>query len=213
MIKVLICDDQDIVREGLELILETDTEIDVVGLASDGAEAIELTGQLKPHIVLMDLKMPILNGIHATREIRTQFPEIYVLVLTTYDNDEWVFDAIRAGASGYLLKDTPRERLIECVKETATGKTPVDPTIAGKLFDHIADTHVTPPDTTVFETLSDREKDILKLIGAGMSNPEIAEKLYLSEGTIRNHITSIFSKLDVSDRTQAALLAVRHHFV
>jgi len=212
MITVLICDDQDIVREGLELILGTDTEIRVVGVASDGAEAIELTEQLKPHIVLMDLKMPILNGIHATREIRNRFPEIYVLVLTTYDNDEWVFDAIRAGASGYVLKDTPRERLIECVKETATGKTPVDPTIAGKLFDHIADTHVTP-DTTVFETLSDREKDILKLIGAGLSNLEIAEKLYLSEGTIRNHITSIFSKLDVSDRTQAALLAVRHHLV
>jgi len=212
MIRVLICDDQDIVREGLELILETDTEIDVVGVACDGDEAIKLTEQLKPHVVLMDLKMPILNGIHATREIRTRFPEILVLVLTTYDNDEWVFDAIRAGASGYLLKDTPRERLIESVKETAKGKTPVDPTVAGKLFDHIADTHVTP-DTTVFEALSEREKEILKLMSVAMSNPEIAEKLYLSEGTIRNHITSIFSKLGVSDRTQAALLAVRHHLV
>jgi two-component system, NarL family, response regulator LiaR len=210
MIKVLICDDQDIVREGLQLILETDTEIDVVGAASDGDEAIALTEQLKPDIVLMDLKMPILNGIHATREIRTRFPEVYVLVLTTYDNDEWVFDAIRAGASGYLLKDTPRERLIESVKMAATGKTPVDPTIAGKLFHHIADTHITP-DPTVFEALSEREKDILKLIGVGLSNPEIAEKLFLSEGTIRNHITSIFSKLGISDRTQAALLAVRHH--
>jgi DNA-binding NarL/FixJ family response regulator len=160
----------------------------------------------------MDLKMPILNGIHATREIHSRFPEIYVLVLTTYDNDEWVFDAIRAGASGYILKDTPRERLIESVKETVTGKTPVDPTIASKLFAHIADTYATP-DTTVFAALSEREKDILKLIGVGMSNPEIAEKLYLSEGTIRNHITSIFSKLDVSDRTQAALLAVRHHLI
>lgn len=212
MIKVLICDDQDIVREGLQLILETDAEINVVGIASDGDEAIKLTAQLKPNIVLMDLKMPILNGIHATREIRTRFPEIYVLVLTTYDNDEWVFDAIRAGASGYLLKDTPRERLIEFVKETVTGKTPVDPTIAGKLFDHVANNHETP-DTTVFEALSDREKDVLKLIGVGMSNLEIAENLHLSEGTIRNHITSIFSKLDVSDRTQAALLAVRNHLV
>lgn len=212
MIKVLICDDQDIVREGLQLILETDAEIEVVGLASDGDEAIELTEQLKPHIVLMDLKMPILNGIHATREIRTRFPEIYVLVLTTYDSDEWVFDAIRAGATGYLLKDTPRERLIESVKEAARGKTPVDPTIAGRLFDHIADTHVTP-NATVFMDLSEREIDVLKLISVGMSNLEIAEKLHLSEGTVRNHITSIFSKLDVSDRTKAALIAVRHHLV
>lgn len=212
MIEVLICDDQDIVREGLELILETDTELKVVGVASDGDEAIKLTTQLKPHIVLMDLKMPFLNGIHATREILTRFPEIYVLVLTTYDNDEWVFDAIRAGASGYLLKDTPRERLIEFVKETVTGKTPIDSSIAGKLFNHITDKHVTP-DTTVFDALSEREKDVLKLIGGGMSNLEIAEKLYLSEGTIRNHVTSVFSKLNVSGRTQAALLAVRNHLV
>ena len=212
MIEVLICDDQDIVREGLELILETDTELKVVGVASDGDEAIKLTTQLKPHIVLMDLKMPFLNGIHATREILTRFPEIYVLVLTTYDNDEWVFDAIRAGASGYLLKDTPRERLIEFVKETVKGKTPIDSSIAGKLFNHITDKHVTP-DTTVFDALSKREKDVLKLIGGGMSNLEIAEKLYLSEGTIRNHVTSVFSKLNVSGRTQAALLAVRNHLV
>ncbi|MEM9953677.1 MAG: response regulator transcription factor [Chloroflexota bacterium] len=210
MIKILICDDQDIVREGLQLILETDTDINVIGVASDGDEAIELTSQLMPDIVLMDLKMPILNGIHATREICTRFPEIYVLVLTTYDNDTWVFDAIRAGASGYILKDTPRERLIEFVKETVSGKTPVDASIATKLFDHIAKTR-TAPNTTVFEVLSEREKDILKLIGVGMSNPEIAKELHLSEGTIRNHITSIFSKLDVSDRTQAALLAVRNH--
>ena len=134
MIKILICDDQDIVREGLQLILETDTEINVVGVASDGDEAIELTSQLMPDIVLMDLKMPILNGIHATREICTRFPEIYVLGLTTYDNDAWVLDAIRAGASGYILKDTPRERLIEFVKEAVSGKTPVDASIATKLF-------------------------------------------------------------------------------
>ncbi|MEM9955194.1 MAG: response regulator transcription factor [Chloroflexota bacterium] len=212
MITVLICDDQDIVREGLQLILETDTEIKVVGVASDGDQAIELTAKLKPHIVLMDLKMPILNGIHATREIRTRFPEIYVLVLTTYDNDEWVFDAIRAGASGYLLKDTPRERLIKAVKEITIGKTPVDPSIAGKLFEHVADSSFTP-ETTIFETLSEREKEVLKLIGVGMSNLEIADRLCLSEGTIRNYVTSIFNKLDVSGRTQAALLAVRNHLL
>ena len=122
MIKVLICDNQDIVREGLQLILETDADINVVGVASDGDEAIKLTEQLKPHIVLMDLKMPILNGIHATREIRTRFPKIYVLVLTTYDNDEWVFDAIRAGASGYLLlccKDSKKLGMMPKCKEKA----------------------------------------------------------------------------------------------
>src|SRR5512145_3237167 len=132
MIRVLICDDQAIVCDGLEAILSTDSEIEVVGLASNGAQVVELAQSIKPDLVLMDLKMPGMNGIQATQVIREQLPETRVLVLTTYDDDEWVFDAIRSGAAGYMLKDTPRDKLIPAIKDTVAGKTHVDPVVAGK---------------------------------------------------------------------------------
>lgn len=208
MIRVLICDDQDLVCEGLKAILSTDPELEVVGVANDGAEAIEMIPACRPDLVLMDLKMPGMNGIHATRHISQQHPQIHVLVLTTYDADNWVFDAIRAGARGYLLKDTPRERLIAAIKETVTGKTPVDPNVAGKLFAHVLH-RTSVPDTSIASLLSEREKEVLGLLGRGLSNAEIAAKIYLSEGTVRNYVSSIFEKLGVSDRTQAAILAIR----
>ena len=138
MTKVLICDDQEVVREGLRAILGDVPGIEVVGLASHGAEALEAVGRLHPDVVLMDLNMPIMNGVQATREIAARHPDVRVLVLTTYDAEEWVLDAIRAGASGYLLKDAPRERLVEAVRDTAAGKTPVDPAVAGDLFARLA---------------------------------------------------------------------------
>ena len=134
MIKLLICDDQYVVREGLKAIFETDVSLKVVGTAANGAEALELIPQLQPDLVLMDLKMPVMNGVQATRHIRQKYPDVKILVLTTYDADEWVFDAIRSGAAGYLLKDTQREALIAAVKDTMGGKNPVDPAVAGKLF-------------------------------------------------------------------------------
>jgi len=208
MIKILICDDQDLVCEGLKGILSTDTELKIVGIASDGAEAIEKIPDCQPDLVLMDLKMPVMNGVQATRQIRQQYPRIEVLVLTTYDADEWVFDAIRAGARGYLLKDTPRERLITAIKEAAVGQTPVDPGVAGKLFAHV--THqIAVPDAAIASLLSEREKEVLGLLAKGLSNAEIAARIYLSEGTVRNYVSSIFEKLDVEDRTQAAVLAIR----
>lgn len=209
MIRVLICDDQAVVTEGLRAILGTDAEIEVVGVAHDGAEALDLIPEVNPEVVLMDLKMPGMNGVNATRRIRETYPEVKVLVLTTYDIDEWVFDAIRSGASGYLLKDTPRDTLVEAVKGTAKGKTYVDPVVAGKLFDQVSHS-AAPPDTAVIDELSEREREILGLIGRGLSNRDIAEKLHLSEGTVRNYVSSIFAKLDVSDRTQAAVLALRY---
>ncbi|MBN1451767.1 MAG: response regulator transcription factor [Anaerolineales bacterium] len=208
MIRVLICDDQDLVCEGLKAILSTDPDLKVVGVANDGAEAIEMIPACQPGLVLMDLKMPGMNGIHATRKICQQHPGIHVLVLTTYDADNWVFDAIRAGARGYLLKDTPRERLIAAIKETVTGKTPVDPNVAGKLFAHVQQ-QTSIPDTSIASLLSEREKEVLGLLGKGFSNAEIAAKIYLSEGTVRNYVSSIFEKLGVADRTQAAILAIR----
>jgi DNA-binding NarL/FixJ family response regulator len=208
MIKVLICDDQYVVTEGLKAILSTDKDVAVVGTAADGAEALARISETQPDVVLMDIKMPVMNGIQATRHIREQFPAVKILVLTTYDADEWVFDAIRSGASGYLLKDTPREGLLSAIKETAQGKTPVDPAVAGKLFNHIQ--RQTPlPESSLINALSDREKEVLSLLGRGLSNADIAERLFLSEGTIRNYVSTIFSKLEVEDRTQAAVLAIR----
>ncbi len=213
MIRVLICDDQAIVCDGLEAILSTDPEIEVVGLAQDGAQAVELAHKTGPDLVLMDLKMPVMNGIQATQLIREQLPQTRVLVLTTYDADEWVFDAIRSGAAGYMLKDTPRNKLIPAIKDTVAGKTHVDPGVAGKLFGYIAQDSIGHASTTFGKDLSEREREILQLIARGVSNTEIAQTLHLSDGTVRNYVSAIFSKLGVADRTQAAVLALRYRLV
>jgi two-component system, NarL family, response regulator LiaR len=193
----------------LELLLKLEKDINVVGLAQDGAEAVDLVVKASPDLVLMDLKMPGMNGVEATRKICTLYPNTKVLVLTTFDNDEWVFDAIRAGASGYLMKDTPRGKVIEAVRGTVMGKSYVEPLVAGKLLDRVASKQEQPA-TVITASLTNREVEVLRLLAQGLSNAEIAEKLHLSEGTVRNHVSSIFSKLEVTDRTQAAILAIRH---
>ncbi len=207
--KVIICDDQAVVRDGLELLLKLERDIEVVGLAQDGAEALELAAQTAPDLVLMDLKMPGMNGVEATRRLCALYPQLKVLVLTTFDDDEWVFDAIRAGAAGYLLKDTPREKVIEALRGTAAGKAYVDPAVAAKLLGQVASRQERPA-TLITDKLTGREVEVLRLIARGLSNAEIAETLHLSEGTIRNHVSTLFSKLGVDDRTQAAILAIRH---
>ena len=207
--KIIICDDQAIVREGLELLLRLEKDFEVVGLARDGAEALDEVARTHADLVLMDLKMPGVNGVEATRQICARFPRTKVLILTTFDDDEWVFDAVRAGASGYLLKDTPREKVIEAVRGTAAGKSFVDPQVAGRLLDQVASKQEQPA-TMVTDKLTGRETDVLRLIALGLSNAEIAKSLHLSEGTVRNHVSAIFAKLGVSDRTQAAILAIRH---
>lgn len=212
MINVLICDDQLIVCEGLTKILSSDPEINVVGVAQDGAEAQAKVAQLHPDLVLMDLKMPGVNGIIATRKIREQFPSIPVLVLTTYDDDEWVFDALHSGAAGYLLKDTPPRDLISSIKGTIAGKTYLDPTVAGKvLSDYQKHPTITSAPTSF--RITEREQDLLKLLASGLSNGEIAQQLYLSEGTVRNYTSELFKKLQVSDRTQAVIVALRYGLV
>lgn len=219
MIKVLICDDQDVVREGLRAILSTTPNIEVVDVSGDGVAALEVlagvpnsTISALPEVVLMDLNMPGMTGIQATRLIRERFPSVRVLVLTTYDADEWVFDAIRAGASGYVLKDTPRAGLVKAIEGTATGQTFIDPNIAGKLFNHIARNTVMT-DTTLLDLLNTREREVLRFLSRGLTNNDIAKHLFLSEGTVRNYVTSIFTKLNVTDRTQAAVVALRHGLV
>jgi DNA-binding NarL/FixJ family response regulator len=209
MMKVIICDDQAIIRDGLEMLLKLEKDIEVLGQAQDGAEAVAMVKKTQPDLVLMDLKMPGLNGIEATRQIRAGHPEVKVLVLTTYDDDEWVFDAIRAGASGYLLKDTPREEVIKAVKGTAAGKSFVDPAVAGKLLHQVAGKQAQPA-TLLTDKLTEREAEVLRLVARGFTNADIAERLHLSEGTVRNHVSAIFAKLEVSDRTQAAVIAIQH---
>jgi DNA-binding NarL/FixJ family response regulator len=207
--RVIICDDQALIRDGLEMLLSLEKDIDVVGQAQDGAEALELVAQHRPDLVLMDLKMPGMNGIEATRQIRAHYPAVKVLVLTTYDDDEWLFDAIRAGASGYLLKDTPREQVIKAVKGTVKGQAFVDPAVAGKLLGQVASQQAQPA-SLITERLTERELDVLHLLARGLTNADIAARLHLSEGTVRNHVSAVLAKLDVSDRTQAAVIAIQH---
>jgi DNA-binding NarL/FixJ family response regulator len=207
--KVIICDDQAIVRDGLTMLLKLEPDIEVVGTAEDGAAVVEMVAKEKPDLVLMDLKMPIMNGVEATRQIRAKYLGVKILVLTTYDDDEWVFDAIQAGASGYLLKDTPRDEVIKAVKGTVSGKTYVDPSVAGKVLEQVS-THQTQPATLITSKLTEREIEVLRLIAKGLSNKDISGQLFLSEGTVRNHVSAILAKLGVSDRTQAAVIAIQH---
>ncbi len=212
MIKVIICDDQEVVCQGLNAILGTANHLQVVGIAMNGQEALEMVEMKHPDVVLMDLKMPVMNGIQATKFIKEKFPQVRVLVLTTYDADAWLFDAIRNGADGYLLKDTSRENLIQAIEEIAAGQTPVDAKVAGKLFNKLS-SHALPADTTIGQNLTEREREVLKQIAHGLTNAEIAQVMFLSEGTVRNYVSSILDKLGVDDRTKAAVVALRFGLV
>jgi DNA-binding NarL/FixJ family response regulator len=209
-IRLLICDDQDIVCEGLRAMFAPVPQIEVIGFAKNGIEAVDLTARLHPDLVLMDLKMPKMNGIQATKAIHEKFPAVRVLVLTTYDADEWVINAIRNGAAGYLLKDTPQEELVKAIINTVKGWNPIDPQVAGKILEHVTHQSSPPyPDQKLISQLSEREREVLRLLGNGLGNSDIAKTLFLSEGTVKNYVSMIFSKLGVSDRTQAAILAIR----
>lgn len=207
--RVVICDDQAMIRDGLKLLLNLEHDIEVVGVAADGREAVELAARLAPDILLMDLKMPGMNGVEATRQILRQPGQARVLILTTYDHDEWLFEALRVGAAGYLLKDTPRDDLVKALRGTLEGKVYIDPAVAGKLLSQLAPQR-SQPTNELASKLSERELDILRLLAGGLSNARIAARLHLSDGTIRNNVSAILAKLQVNDRTQAALLAVQH---
>lgn len=212
MYNILICDDQKIVCEGLQTIISADPDLEVVGIAHNGADALDMIPDTSPDLVLMDLKMPEMNGVLATRKITNSFPDIYVLILTTYDDDEWIFDAIRSGAAGYLLKDTPPGDLIKSIKGTLEGKSFIDPQVAGKLLSEYAENFGKSQPPTHY-TFTERERDILTLLSQGLSNMEISEKLFLAEGTVRNYTSVLLKKLGVADRTQAAILAIRYGLV
>jgi DNA-binding NarL/FixJ family response regulator len=210
--KIIICDDQEIVTEGLYRILTSDPDLEVTAIAFNGADALLKIEENQPDLVLMDLKMPVMNGVVTTRKIKEKYPGIHVLILTTYDDDEWVFDAIRSGADGYLLKDTPPNELISAMKGTIQGKSYIDPSIGPKVLSQISLDKVKEHPPSTFN-LSDRELEILNLIAQGLTNADISQKLYLTEGTVRNYTSEIFKKLSVSDRTQAAVTAIRFGLV
>lgn len=209
-IRVLIVDDQALFREGLETLLSVHKDVQVVGQAANGQEAVELALKLRPHVVLMDMQMPILNGAGATRRLRQSLPECRVIALTTFDDQDTIFDALRAGAVGYLLKDVGSAQLAEFIRVTARGESILDPSVAAKVVKEFSRVSVptTPTSLGVLpEALSEREIEVLRLVTAGLSNREIAAKLFISAGTAKTHIHNLCGKLGARNRTEAAMRA------
>lgn len=217
MIRISLVEDQEIVRRGLKALLETKPDLQVVGEASNGEQAVELVRLLyanaqPPDVMLMDIRMPIMDGVTATQQICQQFPDVKILVLTTFDDTQYVAEALRCGAKGYLLKDTPSEELAEAVRSIHRGYTQLAPGLLEKLMIQPpaieSELPAAPPPGLA--KLTTREREVLRMIAGGASNQEIAEALFISSGTVRNHITHILTRLGVRDRTQAALIANAH---
>jgi two-component system NarL family response regulator len=209
--RVLIADDHQVVREGLSAILTTKEDIEVVGLAKDGVEAVEMTRKLLPDVVLMDISMPRMNGVEATREIKRENPHIGVVVLTMYAEEEYIFDLVKAGATGYLLKDADSSQIVKAIRAIADGESLIHPSVASKIlneFSLLAAGKGRKPGR-IEHDLTDREITVLELVAEGKTNKEIANVLELSEKTVKNHVRNIFHKLHVYDRTQAAIHAIR----
>jgi two-component system, NarL family, response regulator LiaR len=201
-IRILIVDDHSVVRQGLQMFLGLDPELEVVGEAEDGAEAVRLAQQVKPDVVLMDLMMPVMDGVAATQKIRRELPDVEVIALTSVLEDASVVGAVRAGAIGYLLKDTRADELCRAIRAAAAGQVQLSPAAAARLM-----REVRAPDNP--EALTERETEVLRLIGRGKSNKEIATQLYIGETTVKSHVSNILMKLGVPSRTQAALFALR----
>lgn len=203
-IRVLIADDHPVVREGLAAMLARQPDIDVVGEATDGREAVQRAGEILPDIILMDLQMPHLGGVEAIKQIREKFPQVQMIVLTTYGDDDSIFQGIAAGARGYLLKDAPRDELFRAVRAVARGESLLQPAVATRLLDRFARPKVEPPQ----ETLTERELDVLRLLAKGSANKQIGVQLHISESTVKTHVANIFQKLAVTDRTEAVTVAL-----
>ncbi len=204
-IRLLISDDHPVVRAGLRGMLSAEPDFEVVGEATNGAEAVALTGELRPDIVLMDLRMPEIDGVTAISQIKEEYPETQVLVLTTYESDADILRAIETGATGYLLKDAPREELFAAIRTAAQGKSPLAPNVATRLMQRMRDLDE--------EALSAREIEVLELVASGTSNKEIAKRLWVSETTVKSHMLHIFDKLGVTDRTAAVTEALKRGII
>lgn len=214
MIRVLLVDDQPLFRQGLAGLLSLTTDLEIVGEANHGQEAIDLVAEVQPDVILMDVRMPVCDGVEATRVIHQTYPWIKIMVLTTFDEDEYIWRSLQAGALGYILKNTPSLQVANAIRTLHLGHSQLGPTIASKVFDRLHSMPALPEvaveDGNLLESLSSRELEILQEVKLGHSNREIAEYLHLSEGTVKNYVTTLLSKLGVRDRTQAALWAQQH---
>ena len=208
VIRILIVDDHEVVRDGLAVMLARQEDISVVGEAKNGLEAVEKSLELHPDVVLMDLRMPELNGVEAMRRIRDELPDLKFLVLTTYDTDEYIFEAIEAGAKGYLLKDASREELFQAVRAVHRGESLIEPGVASRLLDRLAQLSRQATQTSSNDTLSQRETEVLRLMAHGSANKAIAALLSISESTVKTHVSNIFQKLEVGQRTEAVTKAM-----
>jgi DNA-binding NarL/FixJ family response regulator len=206
-IRVLIAEDQTLMREGLRTILDLEEGFSVVGLASNGREALALAERLRPDVVLMDVQMPELDGVQATAELARALPGVRVIILTTFDYDNYVFEGIRAGASGYLLKDTPAVELLAAIRRVHGGESIVQPSVAARLIAEFSRQRGGAAPEPEYEPLSERERDVLRLLGDGLSSREIGARLALAEGTVKNYVSTILAKLQAANRTHAARLA------
>jgi DNA-binding NarL/FixJ family response regulator len=214
MIRVVIVDDQAMVRSGFRSLLAQVPGIEVVAEASDGRAAIDAVNRHQPNVVLMDIRMPVLDGLSATRQLASEGSSTRILVLTTFDLDEYVYEALRAGASGFLLKDATAEELLEAVRVLAMGEALLDPTVTRRVIDAFVSTPPTPtPDPTLLARLTEREAEVLRLVARGLSNAEIAGELYVSEATAKTHVSSVLHKLALRDRVQAVIYAYEHGLV
>lgn len=218
-IRVVLVDDTRMFRDGLRLVINMEEDMAVAGVAGDGAEAMDVVRREQPHVVLMDIRMPHLDGVEATRRIKAEWPHIHVVVLTTYSDDELIFEALKAGAVGYMVKDLPASELVQAIRTVQQGGALIPPSIAARLvseYSRLATAAAPAPAREAGPRVADltpRETEILKLVAEGLSNKEIADQIFLSEGTVKNYVSSVFSKLHARDRAQAIAMALRQGLV
>ncbi|RSD13235.1 response regulator [Amycolatopsis eburnea] len=205
--RILLCDDQQLVRVGLRMIVESQDDLEVAGEAANGEEAVALARELRPDLVLMDVRMPVLDGVAATARICAELPEVRVLIITTFDLDEYAYAALRGGASGFLVKDAPSEEMLVAIRGVLRGDSMVSPSVTRRLLDRYLADERDPVDTARLDALTEREKDVLGLVARGLSNGEIAAKLYIGETTVKTHVGRILAKLRLRDRVHAVVFA------